>query len=590
LTEDEYEELSGKDRARLSLPEQLQVHVYGLCAPLRIECMHLRDRLEEIETQLKEREKELDDCCHDLNEKNLVVSELQRESERHRVQALNLESQITEADYKQTNFDRIKSERDHLERECEQLKHSNSLLEATLSSCQKDRDSAQNDFTARQQTLALLSQDKNYLTKQVQELTRRCHQAEERAESINVQLAENKKAREDLYEKFVTSREQSKSEYEKKVRDEIERLRNQTAVEVDQVRSSLKDMYERENRSLHDARNLAGIEREKALQSLRESQLKVEQLTLQTRHLQLQLDSRTGELNNDLQLKSFESERAQILLEEQSVSLKKAQLENDKLKEKLEVLTREFYALQASSDKRIAELEGQCSQQADKLGSYERVEKELDEVVLQAAEVSDESEAERVLFSYGYGASVPSTAKRRLQQSVHLAQRVLHLERANTTLKQESDTAQARNQHLKDELAESQQLLNESRQPYSYLIETMQSRDKQISAQKEKIRALEEDVRRLTVDRSELIKSKNLMSADLERLLNQREEMAMMRQLLGSLQKQRSHPSRSTGDQSMPVPSGTAVHMPPPTILVSQQLVCKLILQKCMCLDKTRST
>jgi hypothetical protein len=64
LTEDEYEELSGKDRARLSLPEQLQVHVYGLCAPLRIECMHLRDRLEEIETQLKEREKELDDCCH----------------------------------------------------------------------------------------------------------------------------------------------------------------------------------------------------------------------------------------------------------------------------------------------------------------------------------------------------------------------------------------------------------------------------------------------------------------------------------------------------------------------------------------------
>ena len=64
LSEDEYEELSGKVQARLSLPEQLQVHVYGLCAPLRIECMQLRDRLEEIETQMKEKEKELDDCCH----------------------------------------------------------------------------------------------------------------------------------------------------------------------------------------------------------------------------------------------------------------------------------------------------------------------------------------------------------------------------------------------------------------------------------------------------------------------------------------------------------------------------------------------
>ena len=30
--------------------------------------------------------------------------------------------------------------------------------------------------------------------------------------------------------------------------------------------------------------------------------------------------------------------------------------------------------------------------------------------------VENESDAERVLFSYGYGANVPSTAKRRMQQ------------------------------------------------------------------------------------------------------------------------------------------------------------------------------
>ncbi|OXB66937.1 hypothetical protein ASZ78_014098, partial [Callipepla squamata] len=31
--------------------------------------------------------------------------------------------------------------------------------------------------------------------------------------------------------------------------------------------------------------------------------------------------------------------------------------------------------------------------------------------------VENEVEAERVLFSYGYGANVPTTAKRRLKQS-----------------------------------------------------------------------------------------------------------------------------------------------------------------------------
>lgn len=30
--------------------------------------------------------------------------------------------------------------------------------------------------------------------------------------------------------------------------------------------------------------------------------------------------------------------------------------------------------------------------------------------------VTNESESERVLFAYGYGANVPSTAKRRMQQ------------------------------------------------------------------------------------------------------------------------------------------------------------------------------
>ena len=55
----------------------------------------------------------------------------------------------------------------------------------------------------------------------------------------------------------------------------------------------------------------------------------------------------------------------------------------------------------------------------------------MDDIVLQAAEVQvneddddcKPNEAERVLFSYGYGANVPSNAKRRMKQSVQLARR-----------------------------------------------------------------------------------------------------------------------------------------------------------------------
>lgn len=82
----------------------------------------------------------------------------------------------------------------------------------------------------------------------------------------------------------------------------------------------------------------------------------------------------------------------------------------------MEVLTKEFYSLQASSEKRITELEAQNSEHQARLDIYEKLEKELDEIIMQTAEIENEDEAERILYSYGYGANVPTTAKRRLRQ------------------------------------------------------------------------------------------------------------------------------------------------------------------------------
>lgn len=49
-------------------------------------------------------------------------------------------------------------------------------------------------------------------------------------------------------------------------------------------------------------------------------------------------------------------------------------------------MTKEYYALQASIDKRVAELEGQLNEKSGKLETYEKLESELDNIVMQAAE------------------------------------------------------------------------------------------------------------------------------------------------------------------------------------------------------------
>lgn len=55
-----------------------------------------------------------------------------------------------------------------------------------------------------------------------------------------------------------------------------------------------------------------------------------------------------------------------------------------------QLLTQEFYRLQTSSEKRAAELHAQNAEQASRLETYEKLEQELDQVTMQAAESKKE--------------------------------------------------------------------------------------------------------------------------------------------------------------------------------------------------------
>lgn len=54
-----------------------------------------------------------------------------------------------------------------------------------------------------------------------------------------------------------------------------------------------------------------------------------------------------------------------------------------------QLLTQEFYRLQTSSEKRATELQAQNAEQAARLETYEKLEQELDQVTMQAAESKD---------------------------------------------------------------------------------------------------------------------------------------------------------------------------------------------------------
>lgn len=560
LTEEKFYELRATSDD-LSLRDYVAVRLFERTRPLETEIEQLRLKVKSLEETDRSQGKQVLDLQEKLEEERQAHGELRVKFQKLTLSYADIKNQVKVDDYKVENYERVKGERDRFEKDGLDVNRQLMTLEAAHQTTAKERDELSRELSAARQSLSLLKQDKEYLTRQSADVANRLQFAEEKIQQLNMQLDDAKRSREDMYEKYVSSREQYKSEYENKLREELEQIRVRTNSEIDRLRTSSKEMYERENRNLREARDMAISEKERAQAAERETNTKYEQMLQELRQLQMSGDGRVSDLANELKLKTFELERCQLLQEETVKNLKECQLEVEKLSKKAEVLTKEYYSQQTGLEKRIAELESALQEKEGRLKTYEKLEQELDDVVMQAAEVDNEEEAEKVLFSYGYGANVPSTAKRRLQQSVHLARRVLQLEKINTSLRQDVDREKKKILQLAEEVKSANSLLDQAQQPYNYLIESMRTRDTQISKQRDYITSLEEENQQLDKEKIEILKTKNQMALDLERLLNQREEMSVMKQVVLSLSTRR-HGDKKTNQRDLAKPKSASVHVP----------------------------
>ncbi|XP_047706701.1 progesterone-induced-blocking factor 1 isoform X2 [Prionailurus viverrinus] len=527
LTEEQYMKLKGFPEDQLSIPEYVSIRFYELVNPLRKEISELQVKKNDLLEELSENKGQLKQLTETYEEDRRNYSELQIRCQRLALELADTKQLIQQGDYRQENYGKVKNERDALEQEIIELRRKHEILEASHITQAKERNE-------------LSKEDKEYLSRQNMELSVRCAHEEDRLERLQAQLEETKKAREEMYEKYVTSRDHYKTEYENKLHDELEQIRLKTNQEIDQLRSASREMYERENRNLREARDNAVAEKERAVMAEKNALEKHDQLLDRYRELQLSSESKVTEYLHQSKLKSFESERVQLIQEETARNLTQCQLECEKYQKKIEVLTKEFYSLQGSSEKRITELQARNSEYQARLDIYERLEKELDEIIMQTAEIENEDEAERVLFSYGYGANVPTTAKRRLKQSVHLARRVLQLEKQNSLVLKDLEHQKDQVTQLSQELDRANSLLNQTQQPYRYLIESVRQRDSKIDSLKEHVTQLEKDVSNLNKEKSALLQMKNQMALDLEQLLNHREELAAMKQIVTNMRSKRS--------------------------------------------------
>ena len=195
------------------------------------------------------------------------------------------------------------------------------------------------------------------------------------------------------------------------------------------------ESYERDIGSLREARDNALLELSQARQQAAESRAAVEQLRVESSASQLQWEKERAEQRQALAIKQFEYERLSVTMEDTMAELARLKAELDGEVRKQRIVRAEYEAVKQQAAQQQAEADKRLDVLSEKLQTYTQLEHELDLAILGAGKADVEagigqSEVRgihRILESVSE--NLPLANKRRLQQSILLAQQLLDKQR-----------------------------------------------------------------------------------------------------------------------------------------------------------------
>ena len=447
---------------------------------------------------------------------------------------------VQELSSKGEMYDGLLAKANRMEIELSEARSKDMMQSITLKSLSEEKDVNASRLFNLEKSQDLLRQDKLYLSKEVDRLTAqlaRSNQMLDRADSKNLEL---KKQKEDLVEKLVKVREDHARSYEEKLSAELNRLQSRTASDLESIRTNQREAFEREIAGLKESRDRIAADYEKEHTSL--EGLKADYAALQDEHrrLQSQLESERADARNALKLKAFEYDRLSLTYEELLADLRKSKTDSEILAKKMSVLKSDHYALQAETSKRILELESESKNLQEKLQMYQQLEYELDVAILQAGGLEEGQSIDGVQPAQqgsagqirgihslleSLGSNVPTANKRRMKQSILLAQQLVQKSRQIEVLTQERAHFQSHNAALETELASLKQSLDNVNQPHHYLITNLQQKDAELGALTAQLGSLKSELHKREEELRQALLSKTALEADLHRLIAGRQHL-----------------------------------------------------------------
>jgi hypothetical protein len=581
-----YDDLRQVPTDQLSLRQFAQLRLHEAVLPLQQALEAARTELQGAKAAVALAEARSEERCRDLAHRT-VLAEGREGGLRDQNAALEstvrrLEASVAAATAqaeslhgKGVAYDLLDARKRELESIHEKEARLVATLEAALEVARADREAALADMRDLRTKVELLSADKATLAAAHDEARASARHSQDRLAVAEEQVREATRQREAYQQQLLRTQHEARSQAEERVETEVRRLREAGTKELEEIRAATREGYERELRALREDRANAVAEAERLRQRLDLQQQTAEEAAASLKAQVVDLERTCAELRGQLRVRCFEAERLQLAHAEQADALAKSTAQAEALREKVSVLQTEYARLDASADKELITLRASLVAEKERLAAYDRLEAELDDAILLAGHAEADgaaapaegallwgasgavdaaagSEAAAAGASagasrrsgggplHGLGSSLgltlaagaPTTARRRLRQTVLLAKELMQAQQEAAALKNrctELETVAAAAREAADDSAAQ---LDAVRGPQAYAAQALRQKEQELRTARTEAARLREELSVVRRALMQLDTAREAAESELRRVAGSRREIDALADLV----------------------------------------------------------
>ena len=463
------------------------------------------------------------------------VDELERRNSELEGDNSQLTNAVKSADLNRTKGADKEERLRSLDLEKKNLEQQIKILETQATKLQDSKIEADRRAEGLRREVDLLTHDKNFLTRERTQLQDQVKRLEDKLDRSEMSLLEAKKQAEKYMDRALSANDDIKSKFDAHYTSEIEDLKSRYKRDLEAIKQNLLEVHEAKAAHLAERKDELELRNSKLEKQLSDRQQAYEELLTEFRRMQKATDEELGQLRVTSRAKDEEVRRVTHMYEENMLLVKETKMESESLRAKIDVLKTEYYKIEAVAREGTAELRAELAVAKERLANYDIIEKELDQAIMGAAEnAGPEQDGTNAIGNALIQTitSAPTTAKRRIQQSLLLANRLQGKQRELEAAQREIQGMRAKVETAEADAKLQARLLQRTNQPHSYMIADIEKSEKELDFAQRKIKSLEDQMRKLRHENEQLKLAKRSMEADISKLGDRRGEIDNLHSVL----------------------------------------------------------